>query len=176
MIRRSRRVLPATLVALVVLAICLLVAVSCVQGLTGQRPWLPLAAVVDLAAGLTAASLLVQAVAVVLAVLGVALLVAALAPGAATVLPLQPGRSGLVSSITRSSLGTALTVAAGGVDGVGKARVRVAPRRVTAVVRTPLRDPGRLDEQVRAAIERRLVDIAPTRSPRIHVRVSSRSD
>jgi Family of unknown function (DUF6286) len=175
-IRRSRRALPASLVALVLLVVCILLAVSCTQTLTGHRPWLPFAAMAGLGATLTAGSPSVLAAAVVLAVLGLVLLVAALAPGAPTVLPLLPGHSRLVSGVTQRSLTTALAVAAGEVDGVDRARVRVGGRRVHAVVRTPLRVPGPLREQVHAAIDTRLTDIAPTRSPRIRVRVSTRSD
>jgi predicted membrane-bound mannosyltransferase len=175
-IRRSRRALPASLVAVVLLAICVLLAVSCVQTLTGHRPWLPFAAMASLAAGLTVSSPAVLAAAVLLAVLGLVLLFAALTPGSATVLPLQPGQTQLVSGVTQRSLTTALAVAAGDVDGVDKARVRVGGRSVHAIVRTPLHQPGPLRDQVHAAINKRLTDIAPTRSPRIRVRVSTRSD
>jgi hypothetical protein len=67
-------------------------------------------------------------------------------------------------------------VAAADVDGVDRARVRAGARRVNATVRTPLREPGPLRDQVLAAINNRLTDIAPTRSPRIRVRVRTRSD
>lgn len=176
MIRRSRRALPASLVALVVLTSCVLLGVSCAQVVSGQRPWLPFAAMAALAATLTVSSPSVLAGACVLGVLGLLLLIAALTPGSATVLPLQPGPTQLVSGVTRGSLTTALAVAAGDVDGVDKARVRAGARRVHATVRTPLREPGPLREQVHAAISTRLTDIAPTRSPRIRVRVRTRSD
>jgi hypothetical protein len=175
-IRRSRRALPAGLVALALLAACVLVGVSCGQALTGHRPWLPFAGVARVAAGLTASSPVVLAAAVVLGVLGLALLFAALTPGAVTVLPLQPGPTQLASGVTRASLSTALMVAAGDVDGVDRARVHVRGRRVHATVRTPLRAPGALREDVRTAIDARLTDIAPTRPASIRVRVRTRSD
>ncbi len=176
MIRRSRRVLPATIVAVLVLAACVLIAVSCVQALIGQPPWLPFAAIAGLGAGLTVNSPLVIAAAIILGVLGLVLLVAALAPGATTVLPLEQGGTAVVSGVTRNSLRAALAATAGDVDGVDRARVRVGKARVRATVRTPLHVPGALSEQVQAALDDRLRDIAPLRSPRIRVRVSTRSN
>ena len=52
MTRRSARTLPATLVALAVLAGAVAVAVSCVQRLLGRAPWLPFGELTAAAAGL----------------------------------------------------------------------------------------------------------------------------
>lgn len=176
MIQRSRRSVPAGVVAVVVLAICVLVAVSCVQVLTGRPPWLPFSALAQLAAHSTATSPQVIAAAIVAGLLGLALLVAAFTPGPAAVLPLDPGSSGLPSGFARQSLTRALRATASDVEGVDKARVRLGTRRVKATITTPLHDPGSLREQVTAALDRRLTDIGPARRPHIRVRVKTRSE
>lgn len=177
MIRRPRRTLPATLVALILLAAAVLVTVSCVQVLLGQSPLLPFTDMAAFGATLAGASPVVLAAAAVLASLGVVLLYAALIPGAPTVLPLDAGTSGLDTGVTRASLASALTDTARGVDGVDAARVQVRGRRVTATVHTPLAEPDELREQVTTALDDRLTDLAPTRTPqvRVRVRVTTRS-
>lgn len=176
MTQRTRRTLPAALTAAVLLAVCLLVAVSCAQALTGQPPWLPFDALAHLGTELTVRSPLVVALAVIIGVLGLVLLVAAAAPGAVTVLALDPGPSGLASGVTRRSLVRALQVSATGVDGVDKADVRLGTRRIRAKITTPLHEPGALREQVVRALTDRLADVAPTHTPVIRVRIKSRDE
>jgi Family of unknown function (DUF6286) len=173
MIRRPRRAIPATLVAVIGLGVAVVVTASCIQVLAHRRAWLPFPAMARFGAGLAVNSPVVLAVAAAVALLGLILLGAALAPGVPTVLPLDPGESGLDIGATRASLITALRAAAAGVDGVEKARVRLRRRRLTATVHTPLHTADGLDTQVRAAITDRLDDIAPARRPRIRVVVST---
>lgn len=174
MIRRPRRVLPATLAALVLLAAGVVVAVSCIQVVLGRVPWLPFGSAAAAAADLAWNAPAVLAGAAVVAALGIVVLLGALVPGTPTVMPLAGAHAGPAAGVTRSSLVRALTAAAAGVDGVGSAAVRVRARTVTTTVRTPLRDPGTLVDEVRAATVERLADVALLRSPRIRVRVRTR--
>lgn len=176
MTQRTRRSLPASLVALTLLALCVLVAVSCVQSLTGHPPWLPFDALTRLGTELTVGSPPVVIAAAVTGLLGLVLLGLAVAPGAVTVLPLDPGPSGLTSGVTRRSLVRALQVSAEGVDGVDRADVHLGTRRVRVKVTTPLHEPGALGDQVCAALLDRLADISPTRTPAIRVRIKSRDE
>lgn len=175
MIRRPRRSLPATLVALALLAAAFLIAVSCGQLLLDQTPLLPFAAVAQTGAAFTWNQVIVLAAAAVVAVLGLALMVAALSPGAPTIVALAPRDGQPHAGATRRSLARALTMAARNVDGVDKASVRVRPRTVTAAVRTPLREPADLPEQVRTAITERLDDIALAQRAQVRVRTTTRS-
>ncbi|HEX4247706.1 MAG TPA: DUF6286 domain-containing protein [Pseudonocardia sp.] len=174
MIRRHRRVLPASLVALAGLAIAGLTATSCVQLLLHRPPVLPFAAVARLGASLTWAHPLVMAAGAVLAGLGVVLLAAAALPGSPTVLPLQPGRD-IDTGATRASLVHTLCGTAADVDGVDRARLRIG-RKIRATVRTPLRDAADLAGQVEAALDRRLDDIALAHRPPVRVRVHTTKD
>ncbi len=173
MIRRPRRTVPATLVALVLLSAAVLLTVSCVQLLIGQPPLLPLTAIGAAGAAVTGASPAVLAAAAVAALLGVLMLVVALAPGTPTVLALDPGWAGIDTGVTRTSLATALTATARSVDGVDTARVQVRPGQVTTTVHTPLTEGRELREQVATALDQRLTDLAPIRSPRVRVRVTT---
>jgi len=109
------------------------------------------------------------AVAAAVAVIGLLLLIAALTPGAPTVLPLTTTPGQPDTGATRASLTRALTATAADVDGVDKAAVRLRRTTLTATGRTPLRDPAGLAEHVRAALGDRLDDLAPTRRPRIRI-------
>lgn len=176
MTQRTRRSLPASLVALTLLALCVLVAVSCLQSLTGHTPWLPFDALAHLGTELTVGSPLVVIAATITGLLGLVLLGAAAAPGGVTVLPLNPGSSGLTSGVTRRSLVRALQVSAVGVDGVDRADIHLGTRRVRVKITTPLHEPGALRDQVAGALLDRLADIAPTRTPAIRVRIKSRDE
>lgn len=175
MIRRPRRSLLATLVALALFAAVFLIAVSCGQLLLDQAPLLPFAAVAETGAAFTWDEVIVLVAAAVVAVLGLGLMVAALFPGAPTVVALAPRDGQSDAGATRRSLARALAVAARNVDGVDKASVRVRPRTITAAVRTPLRDAADLPEQVRMAITERLDDIALAQHAQVRVRTTTRS-
>lgn len=176
MTQRTRRSLPASLVALTVLALCVLIAISCVQSLTGHPPWLPFDALSHLGTELTVSSPPVVIAAAVTGLLGLILLGLAVAPGAVTVLPLDPGPSGLPSGVTRRSLVRALQVSATAVDGVDRAEVHLGARRIRVRITTPLHEPGPLRKQVTGALLDRLADISPTRTPAIRVRIKSRDE
>ncbi|WP_408629856.1 DUF6286 domain-containing protein [Amycolatopsis aidingensis] len=68
-----------------------------------------------------------------------------------------------------------LTASRGGIGrGVSGVRVRLRRGRLSAIVRTDRTVPTGLNESVRAALERRLDQIAPATCPRISVRVRAR--
>ncbi|MBJ7607872.1 MAG: hypothetical protein JF887_00360 [Candidatus Dormibacteraeota bacterium] len=173
MIRHPRRTLPASLVALVLLAAAVLIAVSCIQLLTGQHQWLSFSAMTQYGSTLAWNQPATLAMAAAVAVLGLALLLAALTPGSPTVLPLASSDERPVTGVTRSSLNTVLSSAAASADGVETAIVRVRGRAVTATVRTPLNEPGALAQQVHSAISERLEDVTLARPRRIKVRVAT---
>lgn len=172
MIRRHRRVVPATIVAVILLAAMVLIIASCVQILLGQPP---LVAFTDLA---TQAAMLHWADAVVLigggvvAVLGVILLACAWSPGSPTVLPLATADQQHTAGATRHSLRRTMISTAEGVDGVSHAIATVTPRRIRTTVTTSLRDDSGLSERVRTAVGERLTAIALDRAPRIDVRIN----
>ncbi len=171
MIRRSRRSLPAALVALVLLAGAVLVALSCIQVLVGQPPLLPFAAIAAAASTVTWNQPAVLIVAGVFTTLGLILLAAALIPGRPTVIGLAQHDGQPDAGATRRSLAQAVAGAAGTVDGVERARARLGSRTITATVLTSLRESQEIREQVQAAITDRLDDIALARRARIRVRV-----
>ncbi|MBN9108503.1 MAG: hypothetical protein J0I34_06950 [Pseudonocardia sp.] len=174
MIRRPRRTVPAVLVATVLLAVSVLVTWSSVQVLLGRQPLLPfsdLAAVpaaTGLGAPLTVAALAVTAVA------GSVLLIAAVVPGAPTVVALaaSPEDGAPTSGVTRRSLVRTLTRAAD-VDGIDAATVRLTGRRVVVTARTPYRT-ARADlvAHVRDAVTDRLADVGLARPVTVVVRIA----
>jgi hypothetical protein len=173
MIRRPRRSLPATLLALVLLAAAVLVAISCIQLLRHQAPLIPFAAIAAFGAGLRWNSPITLLAGAVAAVLGLLLLAAAVLPGRPTVLPLAGRDDHTSAGVSRRSLRRDLSSAAAGADGVSSAAVRVRRARIVATVRTPAADASDVAEQVRSRLDERLTDISLARRPRLRIRVRS---
>ncbi|GHE81869.1 hypothetical protein GCM10017786_10570 [Amycolatopsis deserti] len=174
MTRRSRRSLAATLVALIGVIGCVLVATSAVQLLLGERPVLDYDAV---AAWLHATRWEALPVAIgggLLAAVGLVVLLAAVLPGRALVLPLSGGSSRVVKAgASRRSITGSLRSAAESADGVESAKVRLRRGSVTAKVRGGRLAADDVATQVRQAMEDQLDRIAPARRPRVKVRVRS---
>lgn len=175
MIRRPRRSIPASIVAVVLLAACVLVVIAVVQSLLGQTPLVSLPQVLSLTAGQQWSSVPVIVVAVVLAVLGLILLLAAIRPGAPTVLPLAritdaDGAPVVDAGVRRHTLNKDLTTTASTVPGVGSAAVKARRATVTATVTTAAADPSAVPGEVRQVLTDRLADIAPARTPKVRVR------
>lgn len=174
MIRRPRRTLPATIVALVLLAVCVLVAVAVVQHLLGQTPFVGLDQLLAVTSTRHWNSASVVAAAVVAAVIGLVLLFAAIRPGRPTVLPLArqdvDGRPGADAGVRRSTLTKDLTTTAEAVAGVSAAEVKARGRRVTATVRVAAAEPAAVPGRVRERLEARLAEIGPASRPRVRVR------
>jgi hypothetical protein len=174
-IRRPRRSVPAGLVALVLLAVCVLVVVAVVQSLLGRVPFVTLTQLLAVTSSQRWDSPAVVAVAVVLAVVGLVLLVAALRPGRPTVLPLGPvegpdGRPGAVAGVRRHSLDSDLAATVATVPGVTSAQVSARRHQVTARIRVAAAQPDAVPEQVRERLWARLLEIGPATRPALSVR------
>lgn len=173
MIRRPRRSTPATVVALVLLAVCVLTVISVIRSLLGQAPPISLSGLLGATSGQTWNGAVTVTVAIVVAVVGLILLLAAIRPGKPTVLPLVShigGRPATDAGVRRHSLATDLSTAAGGVPGVSRARVSARRRTVTAQVTVAAADPVAVPGQVRERLESRLGEIGPSPCPRVRVR------
>lgn len=171
MMRRPRRSLPATLVALVVLAGAALVATSCIQVLLGRRPLLPWHTVARAGASLTWTAGPVVVLAIVAAGLGLVLVAAALLPGRATVLALVSSPTNTRAGIARNSLRRDLASTAGQADGITAARISVTRRRIRAQVRAAGGTSSELGEHVHRLLTQRLDALALAHRPRLRVRV-----
>lgn len=179
MTRRPRRLYPAALTALVVLAVCVLTAVSLIQQLAGHPPLVSFA---DLGRHLRAIRLNGSAATyagIAAAVLGLVLLGCALVPGQPRTLPLAAAAGGdagaaPLAGVSRPGLRTALAAALLDVDGVDSARVSVRQRRVKARVRTGLTATAEVRDAVRDAAQRRLDQAGLARRPDVRVTVQVR--
>jgi hypothetical protein len=182
MTRRSRRVIPACLTALALLALSVVAAVALVQELAGQPALVPLGALVRHTRTLRLDSPVMVIAAAVSAGLGLILLGCAAIPGRAVTLPLaaatgeqsdgQPGTGSYpVAGVSRSGLRTALAATVADVDGVTAVRVRLRGRRVIARVRTELSSTAALREAVSRAAEDRLDQSGLARPPAVLIRV-----
>ena len=175
MIRRPRRSIPATIVALVILAVCALVVVAVVQTLLGRTPIVSLSQLLAVTSSQTWSSVGTVTAAIVLAVLGLVLLVAALRPGRPTVLPLRQlvdddGSPGAVAGVRRTTLVKDLSATVGSVPGVTSADVTARRNRVTATVQVAAADPASVPGEVRERLEQRLAEIGPASRPSVRVR------
>jgi hypothetical protein len=177
MTRRPRRVIPATLLALAILALGVVAAVSIIQELAGQPPLVPLAALGRHVRALRLDGTVMVTAGAVAAGLGLILLGCALIPGRGKTLALatprqEPGDSApAAAGVSRSGLRRALAATVADVDGVTRARVRVRVRRVTARVRTELDSPQALRAAVSRAVEQRVTQAGLARPPQVRVNV-----
>ena len=171
MSRLPRRTVPALAAGLVLLAACVLVAVSCVQTIAGAPPLLPFAALGRAANSLTLADQRVLAAGGLLALLGAVLLVCALLPGTPQVLALAAHEGGAAAGVGRHGLARDLAARARRTDGITGAQVDVGARTVRVTARTPLRDHSGLAARVRAGIDGRLAEVELARVPRVRVRI-----
>ncbi|AVH22636.1 DUF6286 domain-containing protein [Nocardia cyriacigeorgica] len=156
MIRRPRRTWPAIVIAVVVLAACVAVTVSLVQRLTGTKEYVSYDSVAGELHGITWNELPVLIGGVVALLIGVVLLVIALLPGRAKVLPLTGPDDGIQAGVSRSGLRTLLRSSAGRVDGVTSARVKVRRDTVTVIARTDRHDNAGLADAICATVTDRV--------------------
>ncbi|MGN2641731.1 DUF6286 domain-containing protein [Nocardia takedensis] len=170
MIRRPRRVTPAVLVALALLGLSVAVGVSLAQRLLDTSQYLSYDTVATELHARTWSDPLVLIVGIVVAVLGAALLVAALWPGRPAVLPLADGDD-LRAGVSRGGLRTALRNAASTVDGVESPRVGVRRKVVTVRGDAWRSDTDGVADQVCSAVNRRVQEIgSPVRRVRARLR------
>lgn len=172
MTRLPRRTTPATLTALVLLALGTGAAVVGIRSVAdGTAAALP-GPLTQLAATTWDAPLS-YALGAGLLLLGVVLLAAGLVPGRAVVLALDPLGDTDRAGITRRSVRRAVESAAAGVDGVRSASAAVTQRRVVVRATTDLHDATGLDAAVDRAVAARLAAISLAHSPVVRVRTTA---
>lgn len=171
MIRRPRRAVPATLTALVALVVCALLAIVAIQLIGGQPPVVRYQAI---AADLHRAQwrdLVVAIVGGAVALAGLILLLTAVIPGRAMVLPLSSDDTELVAGVSRRSLLLTLRSAAGAVDGVAKVRLTLRGRTVAVVAHADRVDDAGIADALRGAVAGRIEQLSPATTPTVKVRV-----
>lgn len=157
MIRRPRRVGSAVVVAVALLALCVAVIVSLVQRLSGSREYLSYNSVATRLHDTHWGDSVVLVAGIVIALIGLALILLAVTPGRAVVVPLRRLDGG-DAGIDRRSLRLALRRSATAVPGVTSARIGVRGNsvRVSAVSdRADVQElPGSVHQAVADALER----------------------
>ncbi|GGL46804.1 DUF6286 domain-containing protein [Nocardia jinanensis] len=149
MIRRPRRTVPAILSAGILLAACIAVIVALIQRLTGTHEYLSYDSVARYLHGLTWDDPVVAAVAVAAIAIGALMLLAAVLPGRARVLPLNADTAdGIEAGVDRRDLRAMLRVAANSVSGVHSARVKIRRTTVTVTARTDLHNREGMAEEI----------------------------
>ena len=173
---RPRRIWPALIVSALLAAIAVVIAVSVISTLVGHPVnAISPAAITDRLTAYRWDDVISRIAAVIVGVAGLVCLLLAVKPGRLRAVPMTSEYPGVALGLTRGGLSNTLAAAAGDVNGADHARVRARVRRITVTVRTPLRDPGTLNGQVHAAVQRRLDELQPARGPRIRVRVRRRN-
>ncbi|MFB9252678.1 DUF6286 domain-containing protein [Sphaerisporangium melleum] len=173
---RSNRTVPATIVALVVLAAAIVTLVGAVAAAVRARATMPALswlAPLGRARWDDPATLATSAASLLL---GLVLLTTALKPGRARLIPLASDDPQTVTGITRSGLRRHLAAVAAAVNGVSRAHVRLRRRGAAVTVATPLRDPGELSGQVGQAVEEHLAELRPLRPMRVKVAVRRKGE
>lgn len=170
---RPRRSWPAVISGFVILVVAVVAAAEVIAALSGSPLGLfPVGTATEYAQTTTWSQPSVQIASALLALIGLVLIVAALAPGRGHWTALRTDDPALVVGMTRSALRRAVAAAAQDVSGVDQVGVHVRGSRIRVQVRTGMREAPELPAEVTAAVERRLEELAPLRSLRIatHVR------
>lgn len=118
----------------------------------------------------------VRAISAAVAVVGLILLLLELKRRRPATLTMAGSSAGVVTGISRRSLGRVLTHVAGSMSGIAKAQARVSRRRVTVRARTHLRDPGDLEQQLGRELAESLDSMQLARPLRQRVRLSHREE
>ncbi|GAA5060137.1 DUF6286 domain-containing protein [Nocardia callitridis] len=171
MIRRPRRVVLATLVAVVLLALSVAVAVSLIQRLVGAGQFLSYDTVAGWLHGATWNQTVVLVVGAIAAAVGLVLLLVALWPGKPVVLALAP--EGEVSAgVSRQGLRTALRSTAHQVDGIESARIRLRRKSIKVFARSDRTDYDGLADVVCDTLTQRVQQIGPPSIRRVRAKLS----
>ncbi len=172
--RAVNRVLSAV-VALALLAGALLLVAEVVVAAVGGDPWIvPYDRWYDEASRTSWDSVAVRLVAAVLVLVGLALLVAELAPRPPRWLPLADRPASPPAAIERRSVEGSVQRAVTGLDGVARARVRGDRRSAYIRVDSSRREPGELESKVRNAAADRLKELGLDEQLRVDIKVSAR--
>lgn len=172
MIRRPRRSVPAALTALAILVLCALVATMAIQLIGGRPPVVSYAAIAAALHRSQWRDLVVAIAGGAVALAGLVLLLAALIPGRATVLPLDGADP--QAGVSRRSLVLTLRGAAAAVEGVARVTLAVRGNKVPKVrvrARADRVDDTGVAEAIRAAVDARIDQLSPANRPLVRVRV-----
>jgi hypothetical protein len=175
--RRPRRSLPAAIVTLLVLGVCVVVAITEIEALAGYPPLVPFPTAAAYGQGLVFSDLPVIIAGAVAAAVGLILLICGLVPGKHTVLPLSrtetetPGVDS--AGVTRRRLGAALRFTLVETDGVAKVRTKLTRGKLKAKVKTERRDPDAVYTACRDALDHGLALASLAKTPRVRLRVKS---
>jgi hypothetical protein len=177
--RRTSRTVPAIITSVVLLAVAVAGAwIGINRLLTGTWPSF-LAPIRQTLSSLTWASPAVWTAAVILTLVGLVLFLAAILPGNHTTLRLrEPAGTDARSAetvISRRGLAKIASAHLGQADGVDSASVIATARKVTADVRTPLRNAPELKDKLTRSVERKFDNIGVDPAPRVMVRVRTSS-
>lgn len=166
--RRPRRVTPAVVVAVVLVAAAVLVAVSLIQNLSHSAEFVSYDSIATRLHDTSWNSHWVLGAGIGAVVIGVVLLAAAVLPGRRVVVALEP-EEGMDAGIARRSLDGALADAAASVAGLENTRVRRSRKRIRVQGRAVHADHTDLEQTVDAAVGDRLARIAPRSAPPVSV-------
>lgn len=178
--RRSSRSLPATLTALVLLATAVAGAwIGITRIMTGTWPEF-LRSGREASAYLTWSSPAVITAAIIMALLGLILLLAALLPGQHSTIRLdepENRRAGNSEAVlTRRGLSKIAAAHIDRTDGVDRSSVTTTAKRMDVSVRTPLHYAGDLSNRLEASLNTKMHDLGVTPKPAIKVRVRTTND
>ncbi|GAA4577324.1 DUF6286 domain-containing protein [Planotetraspora kaengkrachanensis] len=159
---RPRRVIPAAISALALLAAGILTAVETISALAGRPArLLPYDQVSEWAATTAWQDRQALTSAGITAVLGLLLLLFALVAGRPRLVALRTGDPDLVAGVRPRTLARLLGAAASGADGVRRARTKIRGRQVVVKAATDLRDTAGVEQRVLTAVEDELGRLAP---------------
>lgn len=171
--RRPRRALPASVLALLLLAVCVAGVGLAVQHLIGTKEFVRCADIVARLHRIAWDSRWVAFGGLLAVAAGLILLISAVLPGRAVILPLT-GADGFTAGVARRGLRGALRDAAQSVEGVRSARVRLRRRKIRVKIRTANVHSTGLSEYVCAAVGERVTRIGPDPAPRVVVAARGR--
>lgn len=176
--RRPSRALAASIVAIVLLAIGAAATwISIARLSTGSWPGY-LSPATQWLTSLSWNSLGLWVAAIVLAVIGVILLLAALLPGKFNGIRLRATDEDRATEVLLSNraLTRLATAHADRMDGVTSSKATSKGKRVRLRVTSPLRQPGDLRRRVADSVSQRLQSTAPMTNPKVGVNVRSTDD
>ena len=179
--RRPARTIPATLTAVVLLALGVGLVWAAVQRLV-QGSWPAFADQTGAwVAALAWGTVWVLVLAIAVAVLGLILLVAAIKPGPPTAMSVDSGSSADAAGastevvMTRRSVAKLATARAGQVDGVDSVSSVVGARKITVSVKTPSQQLAEIEQQVRDRVTDALQSAGLAPMPAVVVRARTQS-
>ncbi|WP_084514326.1 DUF6286 domain-containing protein [Nocardia acidivorans] len=170
--RRPRRVVPAVLLALAVLAVCVVAVISLTGRLVGRSELVSYDSLADRLHGTHWSDAAVLGAGIAIAGAGLVLLLIAVLPGRPVVIALdEVGDS--PAGLARRSLRADLRRAAASVHGVESPRVHLGDKKIRVSARTGRAETAVLDTALREAVTGALDRIAPARPATVRTRLRS---